>query len=123
MVANAEQMLSLLDTDLAAVGSAVQTFVVCSTVGTHAMRAFAERGKSAVDLAVTGGVQGATDGTLSVFAAGDAALIARLKPVLSTMDRQRGWCCGLQRHRQLFARHYPDVYPHGGPGQQGRLGR
>ena len=122
MVANAEQMHSLLDTELAAVGSGVQTFVVCSTVGTHAMRV-AERGRSAVDLAVTGGVQGAIDGTLSLFAAGDAALIARLKPVLSTMDRQCGWCCGLQRHRQLFARHYPDVYPHGGPGQQGRLGR
>mgnify|MGYP001140977419 CR=1 FL=1 len=93
MVANAQQLESLLDSRLTDESSVVRTVVVCSTVGPHAMREIASRlaehGKSTIDLAVTGGVGGAVAGSLTLFAAGDPRLIESLKPMLAVFGRVR----------------------------------
>ena len=95
MVANAAQLR-------AATGAALERLapgslcVVMSTVGPEAARAAARAtGEASVDLIdvpVTGGVAGARAGALTLFAAGDPALLSKAEPVLLPMGRIR--VCG-----------------------------
>lgn len=47
----------------------------------------AARGIALIDAPVSGGVKRAIDGTLSIMAGGDAALVERAKPVLQAMAK------------------------------------
>ncbi len=80
-----------LGADGLAGGSRMRTYVDLSTTGpTAAARiaaALAERGVATLDAPVSGGVAGALAGTLAVMAAGDAALVERLRPVLEVIGR------------------------------------
>jgi 3-hydroxyisobutyrate dehydrogenase len=63
----------------------------CSTVSAdtarEAARRLAEVGASFVDAPVSGGVEGARDGTLAIMAGGPADAFERAKPVLDAMGR------------------------------------
>jgi 3-hydroxyisobutyrate dehydrogenase len=63
----------------------------CSTVaaGTarEAARRLAERSVEFLDAPVSGGVEGARDGTLAIMVGGDDAAFARARPVLAAMGR------------------------------------
>lgn len=63
----------------------------CSTVSAGAAReaaaALAARGASFLDCPVSGGVEGARDGTLAVMCGGDAAAFERAQPLLRAMGR------------------------------------
>ncbi len=64
-----------------------------STIGPTAAKAFGERlhsihGVGYIDAPVTGGVLGATEGTLTVFAGGDANAVQLVRPVLSLLARR-----------------------------------
>ncbi|WP_417563112.1 NAD(P)-dependent oxidoreductase [Microbacterium sp.] len=90
MVANGDQLLSLLDSVAFAGATATRrTAVVTSTVGPAAVKEFASRageaGIDVIDLAVTGGVSGATDGTLTLLAGAPAPVIDRIRPVLDVI--------------------------------------
>jgi 3-hydroxyisobutyrate dehydrogenase len=65
--------------------------VDCSTISaetarsaTHRLR---ERGADFLDAPVSGGVEGARDGTLAIMVGGDPAAFDRAKPILETMGR------------------------------------
>jgi 3-hydroxyisobutyrate dehydrogenase len=47
----------------------------------------AARGSALIDAPVSGGVRGATEGTLAIMVGGDAALLERARPVLSCMGK------------------------------------
>lgn len=71
-------------------GAASGSLVIdMSTVSPSATRAFAERladrGVSMLDGPVSGGSEGAKKGTLSIFIGGDAADLARARPVLESL--------------------------------------
>jgi 3-hydroxyisobutyrate dehydrogenase-like beta-hydroxyacid dehydrogenase len=72
-------------------GSAVRTYVDLSTTGqavaAEVAAALAERGVVTLDAPVSGGVRGATDGTLAVMAAGPAAELERVRTVLEVFGR------------------------------------
>ena len=63
----------------------------CSTVSAATARSAAhrlrERGAHFIDAPVSGGVEGARDGTLAVMCGGDAAVFERARPVLEAMGR------------------------------------
>lgn len=63
----------------------------CSTVSADTARAAAHRlrecGAWFIDAPVSGGVEGARDGTLAVMAGGDEAVFERARPVLEAMGR------------------------------------
>lgn len=63
----------------------------CSTVSADTARAAAhrlrERGAAFLDAPVSGGVEGARDGTLAVMAGGEVAAFEQARPVLETMGR------------------------------------
>src|SRR5690606_18579046 len=68
------------------------TIVVdCSTTSADTARSAAhrlhERGALFVDAPVSGGVEGARDGTLAIMAGGDAGAFERVSPVLHAMGR------------------------------------
>lgn len=50
-------------------------------------KALAEQGIGLIDAPVSGGVRRAVDGTLSIMAGGDAALVERARPVLQAMAK------------------------------------
>ncbi len=50
-------------------------------------KALAERGIGLIDAPVSGGVRRAVDGTLSIMAGGEAALVERARPVLQAMAK------------------------------------
>jgi 3-hydroxyisobutyrate dehydrogenase len=50
-------------------------------------KALAERGNGLIDAPVSGGVRRAVDGTLSIMAGGEAALVERARPVLQAMAK------------------------------------
>jgi 3-hydroxyisobutyrate dehydrogenase len=54
--------------------------------------AFAERGIAMLDAPVTGGVEGAKAGTLSVMVGGDRAAFERVQPVLSAIGTRVFYC-------------------------------
>ncbi len=88
MVATGVQVVELLNAPPFADGAmAGSTVVLMSTVGPHlarrAEKLAAAGGVRLLDAPVTGGVVGAQQGTLTLFAAGDPALIDELSPVLS----------------------------------------
>ncbi len=66
-------------------------FIDMSTISPSATRAMAqellELGMDMLDAPVSGGVQGAVDGTLSIMVGGDAAVLERARPVLEAMGR------------------------------------
>jgi 3-hydroxyisobutyrate dehydrogenase len=67
-------------------GTVVIDMSSADPVGTRALHAdVAERGLALVDAPVSGGVVRATDGTLAIMIGGEAAAIARAKPVLAKM--------------------------------------
>lgn len=72
-------------------GSRRQVFVDLSTTGPRMAQAVAaalgERGVVAVDAPVSGGVKGATKGTLAVMTSGPAAECEALRPVLEAIGR------------------------------------
>ena len=72
-------------------GSHRQVFVDLSTTGPRMAQAIAaalgERGVVAVDAPVSGGVKGATKGTLAVMTSGPAAECEALRPVLEAIGR------------------------------------
>lgn len=63
----------------------------CSTVSADTARAASHRlrecGAHFIDAPVSGGVEGARDGTLAIMAGGDAAAFERARPVLEAMGR------------------------------------
>ncbi len=65
--------------------------VDCSTVGAdtarEAARRLALRGCEFVDAPVSGGVEGARDGTLAIMCGGDESAVAQARPVLEAMGR------------------------------------
>jgi 3-hydroxyisobutyrate dehydrogenase-like beta-hydroxyacid dehydrogenase len=72
-------------------GSAIRTYVDLSTTGQavalQVATALAERGIVTLDAPVSGGVRGAREGTLAVMAAGPAAALERVRPVLEVFGR------------------------------------
>jgi hypothetical protein len=72
-------------------GSAIRTYVDLSTTGqavaVEVATALAGRGIVTLDAPVSGGVRGATDGTLAVMAAGPAAELERVRRVLEVFGR------------------------------------
>ncbi|GAA1489763.1 NAD(P)-dependent oxidoreductase [Brachybacterium sacelli] len=72
------------------------TLVVMSTVGVapveEVLAAAAGTGITVLDVPVTGGVAGAEAGTLTLFASGDPARLAELRPLLEAMGTLRD--CG-----------------------------
>lgn len=72
-------------------GSAVQTFVDLSTSGAAAAgwidRVLRERGVSAVDAPVSGGIAGARAGTLALMVSGPRPAFAAIEPILGILGR------------------------------------
>lgn len=73
-----------------AAGAAKRSLVIdCSTVSPTATRRFAERlaqgGVDFVDAPVSGGSEGALQGTLSIMVGGEARDVARARPILAAM--------------------------------------
>jgi len=73
-------------------GARPGTLVIdCSTISPAATRAIAarlaERGAHLLDAPVSGGSEGAAQGTLSIMVGGDAAQVERAMPVLQAMGR------------------------------------
>jgi 3-hydroxyisobutyrate dehydrogenase-like beta-hydroxyacid dehydrogenase len=72
-------------------GSAIRTYVDLSTTGqvvaVEVAAALAERGIVTLDAPVSGGVRGAKEGTLAVMAAGPAAELERVRPLLEVFGR------------------------------------
>jgi 3-hydroxyisobutyrate dehydrogenase len=83
-------VLAVIDSLLPVVND--KTLIIdCSTVSadtarsaTHRLR---QRGADFLDAPVSGGVEGARDGTLAVMVGGDASAFERAKPILETMGR------------------------------------
>ncbi|HEY5810689.1 MAG TPA: NAD(P)-dependent oxidoreductase [Povalibacter sp.] len=63
----------------------------CSTVSADTARSAAhrlrERGAQFLDAPVSGGIEGARDGTLAIMCGGDAGAFARARPILEAMGR------------------------------------
>lgn len=83
-------VLAVVDALLPAVTP--QTLVIdCSTVSADTARAAAhrlgERGAEFLDAPVSGGVEGARDGTLAIMAGGDSQAFERARPVLEALGR------------------------------------
>jgi 3-hydroxyisobutyrate dehydrogenase-like beta-hydroxyacid dehydrogenase len=72
-------------------GSAVRTFIDLSTSGAAAAiaidRALRERGISALDAPVSGGVAGAHAGTLAIMVSGPRAAFSEVEPILTHLGR------------------------------------
>lgn len=72
-------------------GAALRTYVDLSTTGqvvaAEVAAALGERGTVTVDAPVSGGVRGATLGTLAVMATGPAAEVERVRPLLEVFGR------------------------------------
>jgi 3-hydroxyisobutyrate dehydrogenase len=68
-----------------------QLVIDCSTISPSATRDFAARleplGVALVDAPVSGGSEGATNATLTIFVGGDAAQFERAKPILAAMGK------------------------------------
>ncbi len=82
----------LFGTDGVAEGIAAGALVIdCSTISPGATRGFAERlgaqGVSLVDAPVSGGSEGAQQGTLTIMVGGDEADVDRARPVLAAMGK------------------------------------
>jgi 3-hydroxyisobutyrate dehydrogenase len=96
IVATGSQLMGLLEGELLGASSTVETVVVLSTVGVDVVRHFAsqlkKRGISVVDCPVTGGVSGAIEGTLSLFAAGDPEDISAVRRSLDAVGNVKD--CG-----------------------------
>lgn len=73
-------------------------FIDCSTIDVASAReahqAAAAAGMASVDAPVSGGVGGATAGTLTFMAGGEAAAFGRAQPVLASMGRKIVHCGG-----------------------------
>jgi 3-hydroxyisobutyrate dehydrogenase-like beta-hydroxyacid dehydrogenase len=72
-------------------GGAIRTYVDLSTTGqavaAEVAVALAERGIATLDAPVSGGVRGATQGTLAVMVAGPAPEVERVRPLLEVFGR------------------------------------
>lgn len=66
----------------------VDTSTVAPATARAAARLLAEAGVGFLDAPLTGGVEGARNGTLSVLVGGDAALFERMRPVLACFGRR-----------------------------------
>jgi 3-hydroxyisobutyrate dehydrogenase len=82
----------LFDADGVAAGAQAGALVIdCSTISPQATRRFAarlaERGVAFVDAPVSGGSEGAVNGTLTIMVGGEAADAERAHPVLEAMGR------------------------------------
>ncbi len=83
-------VLDVVDALLPAVGR--DTIVIdCSTVSADTARSAAhrlrERGAHFIDAPVSGGVEGARDGTLAIMCGGDSSAFDRARPILEAMGR------------------------------------
>lgn len=83
-----EDVLAMVDAVLPEAGPS--TIVIdCSTVSAGTARIAAERlataGATFLDCPVSGGTEGAIKGTLSIMVGGEAAVLARARPVLAAM--------------------------------------
>lgn len=90
MVVNADQAEDALFDKLALEAAKPDaTVVLCSTCSPDRVMAIAKRveksGRAFVDAPVSGGVSGASNGTLTIMAAAKAPVFATVKPVLSAM--------------------------------------
>ena len=72
-------------------GSAIQVYMEASTIGPDYMGQIAEgldpTGITYLDTPISGGIPGATSGTLSVVTAGDPAAVARVRPIIAAYAR------------------------------------
>lgn len=89
-------------------GSAIQIYMEASTIGPDYMRDIAKGLASSrityLDTPISGGIPGATSGTLSVVTAGDPAAMERVRPIISA-----------------YARHIFHVADRPGPAQMAKL--
>jgi len=80
-----------LDGDGLVAGTSIRTYVDLSTTGTavasEVAASLAARGIACVDSPVTGGIRGATEGTLAVIVAGAPGTVKRLRPALECFGR------------------------------------
>jgi 3-hydroxyisobutyrate dehydrogenase len=85
-----QDVRAVIDALLPAV-RAGQLIIDCSTVSAETARTVAARLESAgvefLDCPVSGGVEGARDGTLAIMCGGSAAAFSRAQPVLTAMGR------------------------------------
>ena len=88
---SADQDVQAVVAALSPVLRAGQLVIDCSTVSAATAREvpsrLAERGVEFMDCPVSGGVEGARDGTLAIMCGGSAAAFARAQPVLAAMGR------------------------------------
>lgn len=89
-------------------GSAIEVYMETSTLGPDYMGQIAEglapTGIACLDAPISGGIPGATSGTLSVVTAGDPAAFARVRPIIAA-----------------YARHIFHVADKPGPAQMAKL--
>jgi 3-hydroxyisobutyrate dehydrogenase len=68
-----------------------QALIDCSTIASQTARGLATRlaaqGVDFIDAPVSGGVEGARQGSIAIMCGGDAAVVERLRPVLAAMGR------------------------------------
>jgi 3-hydroxyisobutyrate dehydrogenase len=93
MVVNAAQAETVLFSDMAIEASAPDAIIcLMATCPPAQVRALAQRvaatGRQLVDAPVSGGVAGATEGSLTIMAAGPEDAVARVRPVLEAMGRR-----------------------------------
>jgi 3-hydroxyisobutyrate dehydrogenase len=82
----------LFDAEGVAAGARAGTLVIdCSTIAPNATRTFAsrlaERDVHLVDAPVSGGSEGARNGTLTIFVGGEAADVQRARPILEALGK------------------------------------
>jgi len=84
--------------DIVPVGAAGAVFIDCSTIDVDSARAAAAQAEAAgllaVDAPVSGGVGGATAGTLTFMAGGSEAAFARAQPLFEVMGARAVHCGG-----------------------------
>jgi len=90
MVVNADQAEDALFDKLALEAAKPDaTVILCSTCAPDRVEAIARRveksGRAFIDAPVSGGVSGASNGTLTIMAAGKEAIVEAARPVLSAM--------------------------------------
>ena len=88
---SADQDVQTVIDDLLPAVRAGQLIIDCSTVSAETARTVAARlegaGVGFLDCPVSGGVEGARDGTLAIMCGGSAAAFSRAQPVLAAMGR------------------------------------
>lgn len=81
------ELVDALRPALAAGGTVIDCSTVSAATAREAAGRLAPAGVAFLDCPVSGGVEGARDGTLAIMCGGDAAAFERVRPVLAAMGR------------------------------------